>query len=159
MKSPVKYSSFCIVTTVCILVALLCGIYFLRTGPSASITLAILLLAVLIPALFYAPLAVCVKNGNVCVRSVLAVHKVAIDSITSVKPFQPTLGAIRLFASGGFFGYWGLFSERDIGRYRGYYGRSSDCFLLVTKSGAKYVLGCKNPSAIVNYISEKIKNC
>lgn len=159
MKLPVKYSSFCIVVTACILVALSSGLYFQRAQPAACITLAVVLLGIMIPAFFYAPLSVSAKDGYVCVRSLLAVHKIPIDTITSIKLFQPTLGAIRIFASGGFFGYWGLFTEKDIGRYTGYYGRASDCFLIVTKSGAKYVLGCKNPSAMVNYISEKIKNC
>lgn len=50
--------------------------------------------------------------------------------IERVELFQPTMGAIRIFASGGFMGYWGVFRESDIGRYYGFYGKASDCFLV-----------------------------
>lgn len=75
--------------------------------------------------------------------------------IERVELFQPTMGAIRIFASGGFMGYWGVFRESDIGRYYGFYGKASDCFLVKMKIGDKYVLGCDNPQKIVDYIESQ----
>lgn len=66
------------------------------------------------------------------------------------------MGAMRLFGSGGFMGYWGLFKEGDIGNYVGFYGKSSECFLVRMKNGDKYVLGCKKPEDIVDFISSVI---
>ena len=50
------------------------------------------------------------------------------------------MGARRLFGSGGFFGYWGIFKEGDVGRYAAYFGKASDCFLVRMKNGDKYVV-------------------
>ena len=78
------------------------------------------------------------------------------ESIESAELFQPTMGAIRICASGGFMGYWGLFREGDIGKYMGYYGKASDCFMIRTKKGDKYVLGCENPSETVEFIKSQL---
>ena len=53
-------------------------------------------------------------------------------------------------------GYWGLFREGDVGRYMAYYGKASDCFMIRMKNGDKYVLGCKNPGEMVEYIKSFI---
>ena len=77
--------------------------------------------------------------------------------VKSVRLCSPTMGAIRIFGSGGFLGYWGWFKERDLGKYFAYYGRSSDCFLVELKDGRKYMLGCKNAPKMVDYIQSLIK--
>lgn len=76
--------------------------------------------------------------------------------VESVELFQPTMGSIRICASGGFMGYWGIFREGDIGRYYGFYGKASDCFLVRLKNGDKYVLGCNNHDKMVDYIYSQI---
>lgn len=67
--------------------------------------------------------------------------------IAEVKLCQPTMGAIRICGSGGFFGWYGWFREGDIGKYFAYYGKSSDCFLVTLKDGRKYMLGCTDAPA------------
>ena len=76
--------------------------------------------------------------------------------IVKVERFIPTMGSIRIFGSGGFMGYWGIFKEGDVGRYVAYYGKSSDCFIIHLDNGDKYVVGCENPDEMVDYISSKI---
>ncbi|WP_353738521.1 PH domain-containing protein [Paramuribaculum intestinale] len=82
-------------------------------------------------------------------------RKISVRDIECVELFQPTMGAIRIFASGGFMGYWGVFRESDIGRYYVFFGKASDCFLVKMKIGDKYVLGCDNPQKIVDYIESQ----
>ena len=65
----------------------------------------------------------------------------------------PTMGTIRICGSGGWFGW---FSEKDLGKYFAYYGKASDCFLVTLKNGKKYMLGCKDTPKMVNAINEKI---
>lgn len=84
-------------------------------------------------------------------------QRLMMHNVESVELFQPTMGAIRIFGSGGYMGYWGIFRESDIGRYVAYYGKASDCFLVRMKNGDKYVLGCEHPRLMVNYISSQIK--
>ena len=63
----------------------------------------------------------------------------------------------RICGSGGWFGYYGWFSEPSIGKYFAYYGKASDCFLVTLKDGKKYVLGCESPDEMVEVINKLIK--
>lgn len=78
-------------------------------------------------------------------------------NVKSAELFQPTMGSIRICASGGYMGYWGIFREGDIGQYTAFYGKASDCFLIRLKNGDKYVLGCEAPASMVDYIKSQIK--
>ena len=70
---------------------------------------------------------------------------------------SPTMAKKRICGSGGWFGYYGWFSEPSIGKYFAYYGKASDCFLVTLKDGKKYVLGCESPDEMVEVINKLIK--
>lgn len=156
MKSKVIYSTFSTVLTL-----ILDGVLIFACCASAGekplffILLACLLI-MLISALLYAPFAIKADSSSVIMSSLLKSRKIRIRDIESIELFQPTMGAIRVFGSGGYMGYWGIFRESDIGRYQAFYGKASDCFLIHMKNGDKYLLGCANPSAMVGYIKSQI---
>lgn len=155
MKSNVKLSGYAIALTwVILLVLTVCCVATFNETPMFWIVLGILVL-LLLCGLLYAPSQIVADSNHVVVKSYLRRKSLPIHDIESIELFQPTMGALRLCASGGFFGYWGLFREGDIGRYAGYYGRASDCFLIRMKNGDKYVLGCENPAAMVEFIKEQ----
>ena len=157
MKSNVQLSKYAFILTLIInIVLIICCVSLFQETPGFWIVLSILLVF-LIFGLLYGPTQIVANPEYVIVKSYLRKHKILVRNIESVELFQPTMGAIRLCASGGYFGYWGLFREGDIGRYAGYYGKSSDCFLIKMKNGDKYVLGCKNPEEMVEYIQSQIK--
>ena len=157
MKSNVKLSKYAFILTIIInIVLILCCVFMFQETPGFWIVLSILLV-LLIFGLLYGPTQIVANPEYVILKSYLRKHKILVRNIESVELFQPTMGAIRLCASGGYFGYWGIFREGDIGRYAGYYGKSSDCFLIKMKNGDKYVLGCKNPEEMVEYIQSQIK--
>ncbi len=108
-------------------------------------------------ALFYMPMSVSVNDNQLRINRSLWFKSIPLDEISSIKLFQPTMAERRLCASGGWFGYWGWFSNNEIGKYFGYYGKASDCFLVTLKNGKKYLLGCKNPAIIVDFIQSKLK--
>lgn len=112
--------------------------------------------ALLLLGALYAPIYVEVDSDFVSVKSLLKRKRFRIEDIKSVELFQPTMGAIRIVASGGFMGYWGLFKEGDVGNYIGFFGKSSDCFMIRMKNGDKYVLGCKDPKMMVDEIKKRI---
>ena len=106
--------------------------------------------------LFYGVAYIKATDDYIIMGSLLKSKKILMRNVESVELFKPTMGAIRIFASGGFMGYWGIFREGDIGRYYGFYGKASDCFLVRMKNGDKYVLGCENPKKMIDYINTKI---
>lgn len=157
MKSKVQLSRFALVLTLIITVVLIVGcISLFNERPGFWFLLGILIM-LLSFGFLYGPTQIITDHDNVTIKSYLLKHKILICNIESVELFQPTMGTIRIFASGGYFGYWGIFYEGDIGRYTGYYGKSSDCFLIRMKNGDKYVLGCQNPEEMIEYIQRQIK--
>ncbi len=152
MKYRVKYSSFATWLTVVLFVALFVGCIFTIYEKPAFYMLLFIYVVLIVSALLYGVRYVKIEPDGVIMGSVLRARKILIRDIESVVLFQPTMGAIRICASGGFMGYWGLFKERDIGRYYAFYGKASDCFLVKMKNGDKYVIGCEDCRGAVGEI-------
>ena len=139
--------------------AFFCGmtVYFVRRADSWCWIALVSVLAVwLVATLFYAPLWVEVTDTALIMRRSLKSTSLPIADIASVKLCPPTMAERRISGSGGFMGYWGWFSERDLGRYFAYYGKASDCFLVTLRNGRRYMLGCENPAAVVDMLNKKI---
>lgn len=69
------------------------------------------------------------------------------------KPFRD----IRIFGSGGFFGFIGFFSSRDVGRYRAYICDCSEVFSIKMKDGNRYMFSCERSEDVVLSLERKIK--
>jgi len=109
-----------------------------------------------ISALFYMPVYISVDDTHLRVHRPLRSTLIPLAGILSAELCQPTMASRRICGSGGWLGYWGLHSERDLGRYFAYYGKASDCFLVRLRDGRQYMLGCRNPRQTVDYIRQKI---
>lgn len=157
MKSKVQLSKYAFLLTLVVNGVLLAGcILTFGKGPGFWIFLGVLAFLIIL-GLLYAPVSIISTPDKVTIKTVLNKRSIPINEIENVELFQPTMGAYRLCASGGYFGYWGLFREGDIGKYFAFYGKASDCFLITMKKGDKYVLGCINPGETVDYIKQQIK--
>lgn len=158
MKHKVKLSVFSIVETLIVL-AMLAGLiwYFADKDKEGILyVLSACVAAWCLLALYYAPMAVSVNEKNLCVHRNLEVKCIPLSEIESIKLCQSTMAERRICGSGGFCGYWGWFSERDLGKYFAYYGKASDCFFVIFKDGRKYMLGCENPGEIVEAVERRI---
>ncbi len=109
-----------------------------------------------ISALIYAPLSISVDDKALCVNRSLKEKVIPLSDIKSIELIQPTMAEKLILGSRGGFGYWGRFYEKSIGRYFAYYGKASDCFLVVLNDGRRYVLGCSDPAAIVGFVKARI---
>lgn len=156
MKSKISYSPFATLLT-----AILAGGLFVaciaavKEEPAFFILLAVYLV-LFVSMLFFGAAYIKADNNNIVLGSLLRGKKIPMCDVENVERFKPSAGAIRLCASGGFMGYWGTFRETGIGKYYGFYGKPSDCFLVRLKNGRKYVLGCNQPDKMVDYIKSQI---
>ena len=158
MESKVKLSTFSLLLTLLITGVLIAAVsFFLWNHEEKGIIGAVILFFMLITGWLYGPVTIAADEKYVTIKSVLRKQRLEISYIKSVELFQPTIGSIRIFGSGGYMGYWGVY-RGYIGRYIAYYGKASDCFLISMKNGDKYVLGCENPEEMVNFINSKIKS-
>lgn len=157
MRQRVYLSTFCIISTVLVIV-LFVALMFVNNPPLCiQLTLAGLIVILFLVGLFYMPLSIGADKYAIYINRSLKVKAIPMDDVKSVRMCPPTMGARRISGSGGFMGYWGWFRERDLGKYFAYYGRSSDCFLVQLHSGRKYMLGCGNAPQMVEYINSLIK--
>lgn len=156
MKSKVKFSTYSIILTIAIIVFLIAGCIIVENNYLFYFIFSVLFVLLMFGCM-YAPFQIETDDKNITVKGIFRGKRIPIGNIDFVVPFQPTMGARRLCGSGGFMGYWGIFQEGDVGRYMGFYGKSSDCFFIRMKNGDKYVLGCHEPEKMVEYIRKQIK--
>lgn len=158
MKNRVVLSLYSMtVSVICFVVIVGVMIFQYNKGYFLSSWILFAILIVLfISTLIFAPISVTVDDNALIVNRCLTGKRIPISEIKSIELCQPTMGALRVFGSGGWFGYWGKFRERDLGLYTAYYGKSSDCFFIRLKDGRQYMIGCKNPRSVVKFIKERI---
>ena len=153
MKKRVNLSAWSSFITSLALIVMLVALYnsHSRFGLYAMSTAIIILTAI---ALFYMPMSISVKDGMLNINRPLRIKSIPLSQIESAAPCPPTMAEKPIFGSGGWFGYWGWFSEPSIGKYFAYYGKASDCFLVTLKDGKKYILGCDSPKEITDFIKQ-----
>ena len=147
------------VTFSCLLIVglgVLSYLFFTHGELWAAVVAAAALLALVAGALLYAPAYIGLDGDTLVIGHPLRVRRLPVGEIADVRVCPPTMGARRLFGSGGFLGYWGVFSERDLGRYTAFHGRASDCFLVTLRDGRKFLLGCEDYPAMVSSIKSRM---
>lgn len=157
MKRRVKLSVYSIVVTaICIIVLLVC-MYNCRDNWGLYAISACLILGCVM-ALFYMPLTISADDTNLKINRLLKAKGIPLKDVKSVTLCPPTMTERRICGSGGWFGYWGWMKEPSIGKYFAYYGKASDCFLVELKNGKRYLIGCTDAPAMVEFITSKISN-
>ncbi|MCH5319874.1 MAG: hypothetical protein J1E38_09240 [Paramuribaculum sp.] len=156
MKQKVRISLYSIIVTI---VAISLYVFVIvkcfekgEMLPFWIVTSAMILLVV--SMLIYMPVSVKANDEALKVRRPLKSKVIPISEIEMIERITPTMNERRLLGSGGWFGYWGWFSERDLGKYFAYYGKSSECFFIRLKNGRQYMLGCNNPDMMVEHLKE-----
>lgn len=151
-----------IITCVCILVislAVIALIFDMIDNPANVCFDCIVISAFIALSAYFAfmsPTKIELTDDAVIVHRVLGRKIFRYVDIKSVERFFGDCG-FRLWGSGGFFGYVGLFSSKDLGRHFEYVGDFKEAFLIVLVSGRKYVLSCVDSSRVVNALSARIE--
>lgn len=159
MKKKVKFSTYSTIITVIILAALI-GILCWQAHENVEWAIWVLFGVIVFfcsMALYYAPQSVSVDDRYLSINRSIRTKSIPLSEIKSVELLSPTMSEKRICGSGGFFGYWGHFTEPSIGKYFAYYGKASDCFLITLTNNKKYLLGCQNAPEIITYITSRLK--
>lgn len=91
--------------------------YLFASDPNnyMQVCVAILIVVVLLVTFALTPLRVIVEEKGVTVRLMCGRKFVPRDQIVKVVPFKNDAGTIRLFGSGGLFGFTGIFRNAELG--------------------------------------------
>ncbi len=158
MKRTVKMSTYSMVMSI-IGIMIMAGMYFyvLRNGQIwLAYVIAAMVLVICGGVLIYMPMSISVDDKALHINRSLMQKTIPLADIKSIELIQPTMAERLIIGSRGWFGYWGRFSEATLGRYFAYYGKASDCFLVVLKDGRRYMLGCDDPASVVDYVKARI---
>lgn len=160
IKKRVQLSAYCWILSI-LSTILISGVFlYAKRQPHHEIAVWILWATIVVLVaftLFYMPLSIALDNDRLTIIRPLKSKSIPLPEIEEVKACSPTMGARRVFGSGGWFGWYGLFREDDLGKYFAYYGKASDCFLVTLKDGRKYMLGCQDSPEVVSALTQKMK--
>jgi hypothetical protein len=102
-----------------------------------------------------APIYICLSDNNFILKKVIGKKVIPFDEIINIQKFTSS-GDIRVFGSGGYGGYLGIFSNAQIGKYSAYVGDFSQAFLIQLKNNKNYVFSCENGDLVIETIKNKI---
>ncbi len=146
-----------IITAMVILATILVVGILLRIGtgpgPAWLNPLAFIPAGVLSITILFAPLGFTVDPIGIIIHRMgpnIYVRHEEIAAIERIEPRQIGL-RLRLLGSGGFFGFFGSFYSRSLGRFRGYITNRRDLVLITLQHGNKLIVSPHPADAFVEY--------
>ncbi len=160
MKQKVKFSLFARILTAVVLVLFVVGIVYIRDNPGKLIFFCVLIGIMTLSGIYFCPVSIEADGKGITLHRLMGFSaRFAYRDMISAETCYPSAAGIRLCASGGFFGYWGYFNDIMLGTYVGCYGDRNHCFLIKFANKQPYVIGCENPTEMVEFINKHIEEC
>jgi hypothetical protein len=105
-----------------------------------SVVVGVLAAMLLVASYAYSPRGYSISEGSIVVGRLIGNVRIPIDSIREARAATKDdfLGGIRLFGSGGLFGYYGVFLTSKLGRSTWYVTSRRNTVVVIT--GAKTVV-------------------
>jgi hypothetical protein len=158
----VKWSNLVKITTVIVSIILLFVewkiIYSLIHSNNILLSVSILMIInlVIIITLLNTPLYIKLTTDSIILKKIGGKIQIKYSEIKVIQPHN-AYPDMRLFGSGGFFGYIGIFSSDNYGWYNSYVENPKQSFLIATNKNKKYVFSCENREDIINRVKQQIK--
>lgn len=119
------------------------------------------LIAVLLITFFVSPRSYTVAKGQLIIERPLNQKVFDLHATSTAELIDPDSGAghgLRLWGSGGMFGYFGIFHNSDLGKYYLAATRSSNRVMITTSSGKKVVITPDDPVALIDALKAAADN-
>lgn len=148
------WSTEVIIITIGVLIVALGVMYTVFFVTHLSIIIKILLLLPLIVILLYfgcmTPVKLELDAKKITIVKALGSIKIPREEVVNIHKLssESLSKSIRLFGSGGFFGYLGKFENSIIGKYQMYITERKNLILIETTS-MKYVVNCKHEEELI----------
>ncbi|GAB3413800.1 PH domain-containing protein [Niabella aquatica] len=153
-----------ITPAVIILVAAsMAALFLVHTKEDTGWVLFIVLLTVLlllVVSAASAPKSYSIDKNHIYInRLLMPPLKIAIADVLSVAPVpkQQLKGSFRLFGAGAFFGYYGTFISKKLGRMKWFATNLHNAVFIKTHGGKKYLLTPDEQNAFIETIQNNIK--
>lgn len=123
--------------------------------PSAVLISAItaLILGILLGTYAFSPRGFELTPSGIVIRRLARSFEIPYEEIVEVERIEWTWKGIRLWASGGLHGFFGLFQLRGIGRVWMYVTNRHKVVLVRTRRGVQYAISPEDPDAFLRALS------
>lgn len=120
----------------------------------------IILICPLIITIFFVPTSYLLTEDKIVINKVcgsIKIKKADIIDIDTPKGDE-LKGSIRVFASGGFLGYFGKYKSPKLGKYNMYAGsmKANNLLVIKTKDGKQYVISPKNKEVFLFFTQQML---
>lgn len=119
------------------------------------LSISLFILFIIISFIIRVPLYIILNENGILLKRIVGKIIFPYNGIAFVERFT-SITNVKLYGSGGFMGYLGVYSNRDFGTYQSYVENPQDAFIIITKDKKKFVLSCPNPTLIIDTIKQKI---
>lgn len=156
----VRWSLFVkVVTVIVTLVLIVVNVRLIsHFDPEKPAQYLVLLCVLLLPlsVIIVTPIYVELTDKYIIVKRLIGKAVYAYDSIALAEEFTLNNSDIRIFGSGSFFGYIGIFSNRMLGKYQCAVCNPKEAFMIILKDGRKRAFSCRDKELVVESIKRRI---
>ncbi len=160
---PCTWSMGVTAITAITIIILVASTYFIWTDdfPSSMLwlkyTLIVVFIATIIGGLGYMPIRLIIENDKITLHRLFDAINIPIKDIIEIKAIEnsETAFSIRIFGSGGLFGYLGKFKNKKLGYYT-MYATDINELILIRTARKTYVFSCRNRDEFIE--SVKLRN-
>jgi len=133
--------------------------YFIKNGLDFIIVAGIITLPViLIVSILYTPRKIVRTDSVIYIKRIIGDVSIELNSIEDIQIYNPDKSDLRIFGSGGFFGYLGKYMNSKYGNYYSYVCNYDEAIIIQIQNGEKYVFSCERYQEMVKEIILKIKD-
>ncbi len=146
-----------VLVTLLLLVAAVSVVWGLQQSTD-SVGFAVLILIVAVPFCFIlqTPVRIQIVGQQLILKKIVGNVTINISDIREIGVFVPDSIELRLFGSGGLYGYIGIFRNSELGNYRSYVGNYSQSFYVVLNNNRKYVFSCRDREEVIASVQQKM---
>ena len=104
-----------------------------------------------------APISVRLTTQYFELKKVVGSIRIEYAAISYIGHYRPTLSDMKMFSSGGLWGFVGVFRNSDIGSYNAFIGDMQQSFLIRTVEGRIYVVSVEDVDDLIASIKRVIR--
>ena len=104
-----------------------------------------------------APISVRLTTQYFELKKVLGSIRIEYAAISYIGRYTPTLSDMKMFSSGGLWGFVGVFRNSDIGSYNAFIGDMQQSFLIKTVEGRVYIFSVEDVDDLIASIKRVIR--
>ena len=104
-----------------------------------------------------APISVRLTTQYFELKKIVGSIRIEYAAISYIGRYTPTLSDMKMFSSGGLWGFVGVFRNSDIGSYNAFIGDMQQSFLIKTVEGRVYVFSVEDVDNLITSIKRVIR--